>query len=473
MHDDAGMNDHSLALGDARAETLEHGLSLILEAWRGFDHPRPYQPPITDRTRALLAEDLPEAGVGPHAALDEVGHLLDESLAQARPRYFGYVGSSGLELGVLADALAASHDVNLAASAAAADLVEGQALRWVADLVGFPSGGGSFTSGGMLSNLTALTAARERALPGCRIDGCDGRGAVYSSSEAHTSVERAVEVLGLGRRSLRAIETDAARRMRPEALAAAIDRDVAAGRVPVAVVATAGTTLTGAVDPIRAVAEVCAARGVWLHVDGAYGLPAAATDTARHLFDGLELADSAALDGHKWLFVPKACGVLLVRDQADLRAAFSHDAPYIPHTEQVEHPVDWTLEYSRPFRALKLWLALRAHGAAAFRAAIEQDLALARLVADRVRAAADLELLVEPTLSIVPFRRIPAAGDVDEHNLRLAQALQDDGRLYVTGAVVDGRRCLRPCIVNYRTTAADAHALVDIVRELGARLERG
>jgi aromatic-L-amino-acid decarboxylase len=465
------MNDTPLALGEARTETLEHGLALILESWRGFDRARSYQPPIAAHVRSLLGEGLPEAGIGPHAALDEVSEILDESLAHSRPRFFGYVGSSGLELGVLADALAGSHDINLAASAAAADLVERQTLSWVGDLVGYPAAWGTFTSGGMLSNLTALAAARERAQPGSRIDGCDGRGVVYTSAEAHSSVERAVEVLGLGRRALRMIEIDSARRMRPDALRAAIERDVADGLRPVAVVATAGTTLTGAVDPIRAVAEVCAAHGVWLHVDGAYGLPAAATASARHLFDGLELADSAALDGHKWLFVPKACGVLLVRSRADLEAAFSHDAPYIPEIEFGEHPVEWTLEYSRPFRALKLWLALRAHGAEAFREAIEHDLALARLVADLVRAADDLELVTEPTLSIVPFRRVPAQGDVDAHNRRLVGELQRDGRVYVTGAVVDGRWCLRPCMVNYRTTEDDAHALVDIVREVGRRIE--
>jgi aromatic-L-amino-acid/L-tryptophan decarboxylase len=465
------MNDTPLALGEARTETLEHGLALILESWRGFDRARSYQPPIAEHIRALLDQGLPQSGIGPHAALDEVSEILDESLAHSRPRFFGYVGSSGLELGVLADALAGSHDINLAASAAAADLVERQTLRWVGDLVGYPAAWGTFTSGGMLSNLTALTAARERAQPGCRIDGCDGRGVVYASVEAHSSVERAVEVLGLGRRALRPIEIDAARRMRPDALAAAIDRDVAEGLRPVAVVATAGTTLTGAVDPIRAVAEVCAAHGVWLHVDGAYGLPAAATGSARHLFDGLELADSAALDGHKWLFVPKACGVLLVRNRADLEAAFSHDAPYIPEIEFGEHPVEWTLEYSRPFRALKLWLALRAHGAEAFREAIEHDLELARLVADLVRSADDLELMTEPALSIVPFRHVPSRGDPDAHNRRLVGALQRDGRVYVTGAVVDGRWCLRPCIVNYRTSADDARALVDVVREVGRRIE--
>jgi aromatic-L-amino-acid/L-tryptophan decarboxylase len=465
------MNDTPLALGEARSETLEHGLALILESWRGFDRARPYQPPIAEHIRTLLHEGLPERGVGPHAALDEVSEILDESLAHSRPRFFGYVGSSGLELGVLADALAGSHDINLAASAAAADLVEQQTLHWVGDLVGYPAVWGTFTSGGMLSNLTALAAAREHAQPGTRLEGCDGRGVVYTSAEAHSSVERAVEVLGMGRRSLRTIELDGGRGMRPDALAVAIDRDLADGRRPVAVVATAGTTLTGAVDPIRPIAELCREHGVWLHVDGAYGLPAAATDSARHLFDGLELADSAALDGHKWLFVPKACGVLLVRSRAALEAAFSHDAPYIPEIEYGEHPVEWTLEYSRPFRALKLWLALRAHGAAAFRQAIEHDLELARLVADLVRKADDLELLVEPALSIVPFRRIPAHGDVDDHNRRLVRALQRDGRLYVTGAVVDGRWCLRPCMVNYRTTIDDAHALVDIVREVGRRIE--
>ena len=342
------MTDTPLALGDARSETLEHGLALILEAWRGFDHARPYQPPITDAMRALLSEDLPEAGVGPHAALDEVGEILDESLAHARPRFFGYVGSSGLELGVLADALAASHDINLAASAAAADLVERQTLRWVGDLVGFPAATGTFTSGGMISNLTALTAARERAQPGSRLDGCDGRGVVYASAEAHSSVERAVEVLGLGRRSLRVIAIDSSRRMQPAALAAAVERDVADGLVPVAVVATAGTTLTGAVDPIRPIAEVCAAHGLWLHVDGAYGLPPPRRGRPARCSTASSWPTRPRSTGTSGCSCRRPAASFWCAGAPTSRRAFSHEAPYIPDVELAEHPVDWTLEYSRP-----------------------------------------------------------------------------------------------------------------------------
>lgn len=464
-----------LSLRDERTEALDHGLALVREAWRSFDAPRAAQPPISPRTLGLLQDALPEEGRGVRAALDDADHVLDESLAQTRPRFFGYVGSSGLESGVLADALAASHDVNLAGESAAAHLVERQALTWVGQLVGYPAGGGAFTSGGMLSNLTALMAARTRAFPDSRIEGLAGRaGAVYASADAHSSVERAVEILGLGRRALRLVPIDGRRRMQPRALAEAIAADQAAGITPVAVVATAGTTLTGAVDPIDAIADVTAGSGAWLHVDGAYGVPAAATDIARSLFAGLDRADSVSVDAHKWLFVPKACGVLMVADPVTLADAFRHEASYMIEEEGFTHPVDSTMEYSRPFRSLKLWTALRAHGAGAFRDAITRNIELARQLAALVAGTANLELLVpEPQLSTVPFRRLPRSGDVDEHNMRLARALQADGRVFVTSAVIDGRACLRPCIVNFRTTTDDIRALVEITEAVGRELEAG
>jgi aromatic-L-amino-acid decarboxylase len=342
--------------------------------------------------------------------------------------------------------------------------------------VGFPAEAGSFTSGGTVSNLTALAAARESAVPGIRRDGAVGRRlAVYCSSEAHYSVTRAAELLGIGSSGVRALPIDEARRLVPDDVAAAIDADKAAGVTPVAVVATAGTTLTGAVDPVDALADVCGERNIWLHVDGAYGLPAAAAPSASALFTGVERADSVTIDAHKWLFVPKACGVLLVRRRADLAAALAHEEDYLPHEGEEPHAVDITLEYSRPFRALKLWLGLRAHGAAAFRAAIEQNLAQARLLYAAVEEHDELEPLCgPPPLSVVPFRHAPSnVSDLDEHNARLAQSLQDGGRVWVAPARVDERICLRPCFVNFRTTDDDVLALVDesvrIGRELAAR----
>jgi aromatic-L-amino-acid decarboxylase len=464
--------DSPLALDAPREEVLARAANLVAAAWRSFDRFRPAEPPIDERVRALLAAGLPERPTPAFVALDDAYRILDESIAQPRPRYFAFIGSSGLEIGVLADLLASCFDVNLARYAEAASEVERQATRWVAELVGYPAGSGTFTSGGTVSNLTALTAARERAAPGSRTSGLDGlRLAVYASEEAHYSVKRAVEILGLGAASLRLVPLDARHRLQPDALAQAIDADVAAGTTPVAVVASAGTTLTGAIDPLEAIAEICALRGVWLHVDGAYGLPAASTPSHRDRFAGLERADSVAIDAHKWLYLPKACSVVLVRDPRTLAGAFAHDEPYMPHEEEELHSADLGLEYSRPFRALKLWLAFRVHGAEAFRRAIARNLELARLLADEVRRHPDLELALEPELSIVPFRHVGAGvADLDAHNLRLGEALLHDGRVYLAPAVIDGHAYLRPCVVNYRTTEEDVLALVAIAREVGDRI---
>lgn len=447
---------------------MARAAELILETWKSFDQARPSEPPLGERVRELLDATLPEAPSPVLEALDDTARILDESIAQPRPRYFAFIGSSGLEIGVVADALASCFDVNLALWAAAATHVEQQALRWVGEFIGFPVGGGAFTSGGTVSNLTGLAAARQRALPACREQGVGGASpVVYGSVDAHYSIRRAVELLGFGSRSLRLLPMDGRRRLLPAPLAAAIDADLARGATPVAVVANAGTTLTGAVDPLDQIADVCEERGVWLHVDGAYGLPAAATTTAGERFRGIERADSVTLDAHKWLFLPKACGVFLVRDVRSLQAAFAHRVEYLPREASWLHPLETTLEYSRPFRALKLWLAFRVHGAEAIRSAVERNVQLGQALADEIRRHDDLELLGEPELSIVPFRHLPPDVDLDDHNRRLAEALQADGRVYVASATIDGREWLRPCIVNYRTSEDDVRALVDIAREVG------
>ncbi len=468
------MSDQSsLRLDAPREQVLAHAAGLIADAWRGFDQARPEQPEVDEMVRTLLRASLPAEPTPAKAVLEDAARILDETIAQPRPRYFAFVGSSGLEIGVIGDALAACFDPNLAVYAGAASEIEEQAVRWVGELIGYPAAAGAFTSGGTISNLTALAAARERALPGVRSDGLGGRRAlVYCSDEAHYSIERAVELLGMGTNGVRVIPIDDRRRMRSDLLAAAIDADTAAGSFPVAVVATAGTTLTGAIDPLGEIADVCDARGVWLHIDGAYGLAAAAVPSMSGAFTGLERADSATLDAHKWLYLPKACGVVMVRDAASLEATFGHDEDYLPHQEHHRHAVDVTLEYSRPFRALKLWLAFRAHGAEAFREAIGRNLDQAQLLVHAVAGHADLELLTDaPALSIVPFRHVPPdVADLDAHNSRLSIELQRDGRVYVAPAVIDGCVYLRPCLVNYRTSDADVRALVDVAREVGARL---
>ncbi|HEX5949902.1 MAG TPA: aminotransferase class V-fold PLP-dependent enzyme, partial [Actinomycetota bacterium] len=304
----------SLRLDISRQEALRHASEIIAQAWRSFDRFRPEEPPLDEVIRALLQATVPETGVPVHEALNDAGRILDGSIAQPRPRYFAFIGSSGLEIGVIGDAIAAAYDINLAVDARAATVIEQQAVRWAGEFVGYPAESGAFTSGGTVSNTTALAAARERAVPGSRVSGIGARPvAVYCSEDAHYSVTRAVEILGIGSQNLRAVPIDDVRRLRPDALAAAIDEDVRAGVTPIAVVASAGTTLTGAIDPIDGLADVCEERGVWLHVDGAYGLPAAGVPAMRPAFAGLERADSISVDAHKWLYLPKACGIVLVR----------------------------------------------------------------------------------------------------------------------------------------------------------------
>ena len=418
---DGGAQGYPAFAERERDAVLDALTRLIGEAWDSFERPRPEEPDLEPDLARRLELGLPELPGDAATVLSDAARILDESNSPSRPLYLGYIGSTGLEVGVLAEALAATYDVNLAVTARAADLIERQALEWVSEFVGFPAAEGAFTSGGMISNLTAVLVARERALPDSRRDGLAGRtGTVYCSSEAHHSVIRAVEATGLGSAFVRSIAIDSDRRLEVGELDTAIRRDLDEGHTPVAVVANGGTTLTGAVDPIDRIAGVCEEHGVWLHVDGAYGLPAAATKRAKHLFAGLDRAHSVTLDAHKWLGLQKSCSLVLVRDRGLLEATFGHEESYMRRADSVRNAVERTLEYSRPLRSLKLWLVFRAHGAAAFREWITATLDLAEAFADGVRARPEFELMCEPSLSTVCFRHVSASGDLDAHNLALA-----------------------------------------------------
>jgi len=463
----------SLSLGARRDEALRHAAELVARAWHDFDEPRDIETETSDSLIESLAEPLPEAPGDVLRDLDLAADVLDASLAQSRPRYLAYIGSSGLEVGAVADMLAASYDINLALDARAATRLEHQSISWLAEFLDYPATAGYFTSGGTISNITALAAARERALPGSRQSGMGHHSpTMYCSAEAHYSITRAAELLGIGRDNVRPVPIDEYRRMSASALDELIAADKDAGLTPIAVIATAGTTLTGAVDPIDAIADVCAEHSVWLHIDGAYGLPAAGVPSYKGRFAGLQRADSLSVDAHKWMFVPKACSAVLVRRTEDLATAFSHNEAYIPHEGDALNAVDVTLEYSRPFRALKLWLALRVHGAQAFRGAIEENLLQANLLYDLARAHPSFETRVHrPQLSITPIRHVVAGcTDIDRHNADLCRAMQHDGRVYISPAIIDGQTWLRPCFTNFRTTREDVQVLLDVAAEIGQTL---
>jgi aromatic-L-amino-acid decarboxylase len=350
-------------------------------------------------------------------------------------------------------------------------MLEQQAAQWVGEFIGYSNGFGYFTSGGMVSNLTALATARSLALPNSRKSGIDREVAIYSSFEAHYSVLRAVEVLGIGTDAVRSIPIDDRHRMRVANLRERIEEDLARGVTPIAIVATCGTTLTGAVDPIDEIAKIAKEKGIWLHVDGAYGAPAAGTSKAP-LFHGIDRADSVTIDAHKWLFVPKACSLVLMKNHESLAKTFSHHEAYMPHIFGDYNPVDLTLEYSRPLRALKLWIAFKTHGADAFRKAIERNIELAQLTYEIASQREDFRTLPHaPDLSIVPIQyQSPNHADSSALNALLCERIIEDGRFYISTAQIDGETWLRPCYTNFRTTENDVKALFDVIEELALRV---
>ncbi|MFT3914890.1 MAG: pyridoxal-dependent decarboxylase [Anaeromyxobacteraceae bacterium] len=424
---------------------------------------RPIRPEVSgEQLEHLLGGPAPRQG-----RRSEVVALLRGVVEGARAqngRFLGYVMGSGEPAGAAADLLASVLNQNLTAwrSSPAGVTLERTVVRWLAEAIGCAGFTGSLTGGGSSANLMGLAMAREAKAPANERGRAEG--VVYASEQVHMSIPKAVALLGLGRENLRLVPTDPALRLRPDALEALIARDRAAGRTPIAVVASAGTVATGAIDPLPAVADLAAREGLWLHVDGAYGALAAMAAPER--FEGLARADSLSLDAHKWLYQAVDCGCLLFRDRAAARRAFSHTGDYT--RSFTEDPLEGfaffeeSLELSRRFRALRLWTSLQYHGLDAFRDAVRRDLSHAVALAGAVEREPSLELLAPAGLSAVCFRHRFAA-DADARNLALLEAVNRRGRVYLSNATVRGCFALRACFVNHRTTDEDVRTVVDEV----------
>jgi aromatic-L-amino-acid decarboxylase len=442
--------------------------------------------------RELLdaAAPLPENGGDPATLLPSMAKLLFEhSLFNGHPRFFGYITASPAHIGILGDLLASAVNPNAGSFTLApvATEIEAQTIRWIAELLGYRRDcGGILVSGGNMANIIGFLAARAaKGGPEVRTEGVgrDGkRLRVYASAETHTWIQKAADLSGLGTGAIRWIDVDHDLRMDVGALRRALDEDTARGDTPFMVVGTGGSVSTGAVDPLVDIAGVCRDRGLWFHVDGAYGgFAAAVPGASRDLELGIPLADSVAVDPHKWLYAPLEAGCALVRDVEHLRAAFAYHPPYYHFGVEATNFVDLGPQNSRGFRALKVWLSLAHAGRAGYRRSIGDDITLAARLHARVSAHPLLEPCTQ-ALSITTFRFVPqdlrgSAGDpaTEAYLNRLNQAILDriqrEGQAFVSNAVIRGRYVLRACIVNFNTQEADVDAVPDIVARLGHAID--
>ncbi len=420
-----------------------------------------------EQSQRLFHTPLSEEGIG-EEALTPLQQVITHSRAQ-NARFFGYVLGSGEPVAAVADLLASVLNQNVTAwrSGPAAVTIERTVVGWLAQAIGCPGFRGSLTGGGSSANLMALAMAREAKIPanetGLR---SAPQVVVYASEEVHMSIPKSIALLGIGRKNLKLIPTDHDFRLIPAELEQAIEQDKKEGKIPIAVIASAGTVNTGAIDPLPEIAAIARRHSLWMHIDGAYGTLAAIASPGK--FASIELADSLSLDPHKWLYQPLDCGCLLYRDVNAAHAAFALTGEYAKTL--TNDPVEGfaffeeSLELSRRFRALRLWISLRYHGLKAFRAAIQKDLDLAQRLASAIANQPKLELMAPVELSAICFRHVgvnPLIEDeLNRQNADILKRVVQRGHVYLSNATLRGKFCLRACIVNHRTTEADVDSVI-------------
>lgn len=455
-----------------RARVTRHTESFIarLPKDRAYEVPQPEQ---VDFSHEEIGED-------PGDVADMLARIASAvecgGLNAASGHHFGYIPGGGIYAAALGDFLAAVSNryAGVWFAAPGAVNLEKRLCRWMADLIGFPaSAGGYLASGGSIASLTAIVAARQAR--GCAVRDAD-RIVVYLTTQTHHCVDKALTIAGMGECIVRRIDMDDRFRMLTGHLQQQIERDLAEGLQPWLVVGSAGTTDTGAIDPLDAIADIVQHYGLWYHVDAAYGGFFILSNEIRARMIGIERADSVVLDPHKALFLPYGIGALIVRNVATLVGAFQFDANYMLDATADPgnySPADVSPELSRHFRGLRMWLPLKIHGVAAFRAALEEKLLLARYAWRRLNEWEGFETGPEPQLSVVAFRYLPAVGDPDAFNRALHKALLADGRIFLSSTLLDGRFVLRLAVVSVRTHLEELERALEIIRETVSGLEQG
>lgn len=476
-------------------------VDMIAEYYSNIREVPVFPPHTLAEVEKIFEEPLPEKGQEPEEILNEwQSKVLSSTTNLGSPRYFGFVNGSGTMIGTLADALAASVNMNAGAwkPAPAATEIERRAIAWLAELIGyFPACGGLFTSGGTMANLTAIETALRNIAPydttadGLQSEDLQGRFTIYMSDhEGHVSITRVADLLNLGRNAVRPVASKSDFTMDVQDLERVLDEDMAKGDVPFCVVAQVGSINVGAVDPLEDIAKICRERELWFHADGACGALGAMLPDKKPLFRGLEKADSVTLDPHKWLYIPYECGCVLVRNPEKLRRAFSMTAPYLRGTLPDEYTGldyhEYGPQMSRGFRALKVWMSLKHYGAEGYRRLLGQNVRCVEYLDKLVRESSDFEALHAPMLFIYSFRYAPEElrGNMDESNeaveemnayldrlnQQIANEIQLSGVAFIMTSKVRDRVVLRLSICSHRTTLNDIDTVFAKISELGESL---
>jgi aromatic-L-amino-acid/L-tryptophan decarboxylase len=427
-------------------------------------------PAMNDEGGLALARELkgapPEEGLGWESVFGDFRRASAAVFETAGPGYLPFVPGGGFFTAALADFLSAATNrwANLWAPSPALVQMEQNAIRWIADRFGHgPDSRGILTSGGSMSNLSGIVTARRAKLGEDFLDGV-----YYVTDQAHASVSKAASIAGFSPRNVRIVPTDPELRMDPDALLQMVNEDRAAGHRPFLVVPSAGTTNTGAIDPIGDVVEVARQQDLWVHVDGAYGGFFQLTDAGRERFAGIEEADSIVLDPHKGLFLPYGIGCLIVRDGARLREAHFATGEYLqdmPPEDELPNFTEYSPELSRDFRGIRLWLPLQLHGVRPFREALQEKLELARMMADAFGGDDAIDVPWDPQLSVVAFRL--ADGD-DAAQARFLDRINASKRVMMSSTMIRGRYLIRACILNHRTHRDRIDEAIEIVRKAAA-----
>ncbi|HRI19934.1 MAG TPA: pyridoxal-dependent decarboxylase [Panacibacter sp.] len=432
---------------------------------------------------------LPEDGSAAATLLKDASDLLmNHSLLNGHPKFLGYITSSAAPIGALADLLAAAVNPNVGANilSPVATAIEKQTVKWLAEFIGVPAGyGGILVSGGNMANFTAVLAARTVKAPKTlKEDGLskvEAELVMYCSKTTHTWIEKVAVLFGHGSKAIRWIETNTANQMNNNLLIQAIENDLLNGKKPFMVVGTAGDVSTGIVDDLKGIAVICKKYDLWFHIDGAYGIPAAVIPEQKILFEGIEDADSIALDPHKWLYSPLEAGCTLVKDPNHLTETYSSHPVYYnfgSDEASIHNYYEYGFQNSRGFRALKVWLGLKQVGRSGYIKMIGEDIRLSKLFFSLAKDHAELEAVTQ-NLSITTLRYVPLdiTDDTEQDkvylnklNEALLNELQQGGEVFLSNAVVMGKYCLRGCIVNFRTSEKDIEETIEIIIREGRKM---